>query len=156
MSCVAATLYGVSGTLETIGLIVTVADISAARQRVVELLTRTRHVSGYDAVRGEETFEPLPAPDEAQTVEQRVEALEQWTRGVPQRIEQRDARLVDFVTRSYQGELEAARKTINDQLDGLLKYIKGTEQSAWDSYKGPILLVVGVLVGMAANFTALG
>ncbi|MGW2725391.1 hypothetical protein [Streptomyces sp. NPDC001492] len=133
----------------------TVADISAARQRVVEFLTRTRHVSGFEAVRGEDTWMPLPAPDESQTVEQRVEALEQWAREMPRQIEQRDDHLADFLTLSYQGELEAARKTVNDQLDGLQKYIKGTEQSTWDSYKGPILLVLGVLVGTAANFTAL-
>lgn len=52
MTCVAATLYGVSGILETIGLVVTFADIRAARKRVVEFLTRTRHVSGYEAVPG--------------------------------------------------------------------------------------------------------
>ncbi|MGV9456110.1 hypothetical protein [Streptomyces sp. NPDC003635] len=156
MSCAAATLYGIAGALEVIGLIVTVVDITAARRRIGEFLTRTRHVFGQETIRGEESFTPPVRPGEAESLDERLKALEQWAQGVPQQMATWDDRITSYLSRDYRNEINAVQKTIGDQLDGLREYVEGSQQKAWDSYKGPILLVLGVLVGTAANFVALG
>jgi len=156
MSCAAATLYGIAGTLEVIGLIVTVVDIAAARRRIGEFLTRTRHVFGQETVRGEDSFTPPVRTGEAESLDERVKTLEQWAQGVPQQMATWDARITSYLSLDYRNEIDAVQKTIGDQLDGLREYVEGSKQNAWDSYKGPFLLVLGVLVGTAANFVALG
>ncbi|WP_331759223.1 hypothetical protein [Streptomyces anulatus] len=156
MSCVAATLYGISGVLEFVGLVVTIGDISAARKRLSELIGRTRFEYGQETVRGEVKIVPPPAPSEPRVLGERVAGLEQWTRGLPQQLEAWDKRIVSYLQRDFQNELNAAGKTINHQLDGLRQYVEGARQKWWKSYRGPTLLVLGVLVGTAANFVALG
>ncbi|MFF6992995.1 hypothetical protein [Streptomyces sp. NPDC010273] len=155
MSCTAATLYGVSGVLELVGLIVTIGDIRAARERLGNLIGRTRFVYGQKTVRGEDKIVPPPAPSEPRELGERVIELEQWTRNLPQQLEVWDERLVSFLRQDFQNELNAAQKTINHQLDGLREYVEGAQQKWWQSYRGPLLLVGGVFVGTAANFVSL-
>ncbi|CAL9467593.1 hypothetical protein [Streptomyces sp. enrichment culture] len=74
---------------------------------------------------------------------------------MPQQLEAWDERLVSFLRLDFQNELNAAQKTINHQLDGLREHIEGAQQKWWQSYRGPLLLAGGVLVGTAANFVSL-
>ncbi|MFD3844830.1 hypothetical protein ACFWVB_02935 [Streptomyces microflavus] len=156
MTCVAATLYGISGVLEFVGLVVTIGDISAARKRLSTLIGRTRFEYGQVTVRGGDKIVPPPAPSEPRELGERIQGLEEWARLLLQQIETWDKRLVSYLQRDFQNELNAAGKTINHQLDGLREYVEGAQQRWWKSYRGPTLLVLGVLVGTAGNFVALG
>ncbi|MEU6767100.1 hypothetical protein ABZ916_31920 [Streptomyces sp. NPDC046853] len=146
MSSPTATLYGIAGALEVIGLIVTIVDIAAARRRIGKFLTRTRHVFGQETVRGRDSFTPPARTSEAESLDERVKTLEQWAQSVPQQMAMWDDRITSYLSRDYRNEIDAAQKTIGDQLDGLREYVEGSKQRTWDSYRGPILLVLGVLV----------
>ncbi|MGJ5899310.1 hypothetical protein ACSCBZ_46340 [Streptomyces niveiscabiei] len=157
MSAAAATLYGVSGLLETVGLVVTVLDISRARRRLTGYLTRPRNVYTTDAGIVVEAFDARVVTNEEKTIEQRMADVEKWKQAdLPQELDRRDKELMGRLERRFQSDLEAARKNVEDQYAGLREYVEGSKQKWWESYRGPILLVVGVLVGTAANFVALG
>lgn len=157
MSAAAATLYGVSGLLETVGLVVTILDISSARRRLTGYLTRPRNVFATDAGVFAEAFDARVVTNEEKTIEQRMADVEKWKQvDLPQELDRRNKELMVRLEGRFQSDLEAARKNVEDQYTGLLAYIKGSEQKWWESYRGPILLVAGVLVGTAANFVALG
>lgn len=155
MSC-AATLYGISGVLEIVGLVVTIVDITRVRRRLVGYLTRPRNVFGTDSGAMGEAFDPTVVTSEPTTLEQRVAGLEEWKqRDLPGELNERDERLRSHLESRFQGDLEAARKNVEDQYAGLRDYVEGAKQTWWKSYRGPLLLVGGVLVGTVANFVAL-
>ncbi|MFP3991007.1 hypothetical protein U9R90_26775 [Streptomyces sp. E11-3] len=157
MSAAAVTLYGVSGLLETVGLVLTLLDISSARKRLAGYLKRPRNVYATDAGTIVEAFDTNVVTSEQKTIEQRVADLEKWKQvDLPQELGRRNEELMVRLERRFQGDLEAARKNVEDQYTGLREYVEGSRQNWWESYRGPVLLVVGLLVGTAANFVALG
>lgn len=104
-----------------------------------------------------EAFDARVVTNEEKTIEQRMADVEKWKQvDLPQELDRRNKELMVRLEGRFQSDLEAARKNVEDQYTGLLAYIKGSEQKWWESYRGPILLVAGVLVGTAANFVALG
>ncbi|HEY8982601.1 MAG TPA: hypothetical protein VIU15_23805 [Streptomyces sp.] len=111
---------------------------------------------GQETVRCEDKITSPPVPSGPRELGERVADLEQWTRGLPRQLEEWDQRLVSYLQCDFQNELNAARRTIDHQLDGLREYVEGARQKWWESYRGLILLVLGGLVGTAANFVALG
>ncbi|MFF6882658.1 hypothetical protein ACFY9F_05675 [Streptomyces sp. NPDC012421] len=157
MSAAAATLYGVSGLLESVGLVVTILDINSARKRLAGYLTRPRNVYATDAGAVVEAFNANVATNEEKTIEQRMADVEKWKQvDLPQELDRRNEELMVRLESRFQSDLEAARKNVEDQYAGLREYVEGSKQKWWESYRGPILLIAGVLVGTAANFVALG
>ena len=61
---------------------------------------------------------------------------------------------MDTIASRFEGELKASEETLNDQLTGLSDYIRGAEEHWWGSYRGPLVLVLGVAVGLAANIVS--
>ncbi|MEU4351775.1 hypothetical protein [Streptomyces sp. NPDC023838] len=156
MSAAAATLYGVSGLLETVGLVVTVVDITSARKRLAAYLTRPRNVYATDAGAVVEAFNASAVTNREKTIEQRMADVEKWKQiDLPQELGRRNKELMVRLESRFQSDLEAARKNVEDQCAGLREYVEGSKQKWWESYRGPMLLVVGVLVGTAANFVAM-
>ncbi|MFE9446606.1 hypothetical protein ACFYO2_48890 [Streptomyces sp. NPDC006602] len=58
------------------------------------------------------------------------------------------------LTEQFQGALKAANQTTDDQFAKLRSYISGSQQSIWESYRGPIILGVGVGVGVVVGLVA--
>ncbi|NUL24941.1 hypothetical protein [Streptomyces lunaelactis] len=155
MNAAAATLYAVSGILEAGGIAVTVADIHNARGRLRDFIRSPRHVYATDAVGIGEAFDARVVTDEVKTLEQRVEDLEAWKRSVPDELDRRDQQLTTRLETRLQSDLEATRQSVQTQLIQVREYLQGALQKATVSYRGPAALLVGVLVGTAANFVAL-
>ncbi|MFG2469185.1 hypothetical protein ACGFXB_27525 [Streptomyces canus] len=66
-------------------------------------------------------------------------------------LDQREDKVTERLTRRFQGALQAAEQTADDQFKKLRTYIEGSEQSVWEGYRGPIVLGIGVMVGLAAD-----
>ncbi|MFE6092719.1 hypothetical protein ACFQ7M_12110 [Streptomyces massasporeus] len=156
MSVAAAVMYWVAGALEIVGLVVTIVDITRARTRLAGYLTRPRNVYASDSGAVGEAFDATVVTSEAKTLEQRVEDLENWKRSLPGALDEREEQIRVRLESRFQQDLETARKNVEDQYTGLREYIEGSQQKWWESYRGPLLLIVGVLVGTIANFVALG
>lgn len=108
-----------------------------------------------DAVGIGEAFDARVVTDEVKTLEQRVEDLEAWKRSVPDELDRRDQQLTTRLETRLQSDLEATRQSVQTQLIQVREYLQGALQKATVSYRGPAALLVGVLVGTAANFVAL-
>ncbi|MCI3274567.1 hypothetical protein [Streptomyces cylindrosporus] len=145
-----------SAALEAGGIGLTVFDIRRAQLRLSAYLSRPLKVYSSDAGAIGEAFNAHALTSEAKTLEQRVEALEAWRRTLPTDLDQRDERTRTRLETAFQSDLTATRQSLRDQLDGMREYVAGSKQSFWGMYRGPIALLIGVLVGTAANFVALG
>ncbi|XUL93847.1 hypothetical protein ACQ86D_50550 [Streptomyces galilaeus] len=88
------------------------------------------------------------------TVEQRIEDLEAWRRGLRAELERREEKMAECLTAQFQGALKADEQTTDSLFAKLRTYIEGSQQSVWDSYRGPITLGVGVRFGLAANIVS--
>lgn len=150
----AVILYALSAALEGGGIAVTVSDIRTAQRRLADFIHRPRRVYAGDVGSFAEAHDPSVVTSEQKTVEQRVEDLETWKRTVPGEFERRDRDLTARLERRIQIDLAAAQRTVEDQLIEVREYLEGAMQSASVSYRGPVLLFVGVLVGLAANLVA--
>ncbi|WP_329276957.1 hypothetical protein [Streptomyces sp. NBC_01451] len=154
MTVAAVVLVSIAAALEIWGIQRTVRDIRAARRRLASYLELPRTV--YGSVHGtlgspEMTAEVTVGTP---TLEQRVEELEAWRRGMRDELKQLDLKVTERLTEQFQGGLRSVEQTTDGQFKKLREYIEGSQQSVWDSYRGPIVLGVGVLFGLAGNIVS--
>jgi hypothetical protein len=155
---VLAILYSLAAALEVFGLAVTIADIQAAQQRLAEYFSRPVNVYATDAVGIAEAFDPTVATTggEPPTLEQRIEVLEEWRRSVAGELDRRGEQLRTQTMSRIQAEVSAARDSLNDRLEGLREYVVGEPRHGWwGIYRGPLLLVGGVFLGLIGNLVSL-
>ncbi|MGP4011118.1 hypothetical protein [Streptomyces sp. 4N124] len=87
-----------------------------------------------------------------QTLEQRIEALEAAQRGLRDELDRREERARERLRNEFQGALKASEKTIDDQFTKLRGYVVGDGQtSRTRAYLGPIVLGIGIVVGLVGN-----
>jgi hypothetical protein len=87
-----------------------------------------------------------------QTLEQRVEHLEARLRGLADELDQRNKKLTKRLTQRFDQQLRASEDTLGDQLEGLRELVAGEGRPHWwTSFKGPLILAVGILVGLVGN-----
>ncbi|MFF5008040.1 hypothetical protein ACFY3G_35065 [Streptomyces phaeochromogenes] len=154
MTAAAVVLACIAAALEIWGLVWTVLDIQQARKNVAKYLELPGAVSGtVGATLGavEMTAEGTVGTP---TLEQRIEELEIWRRGMRDDLKQREQKLTERLAAQFQGGLQAAGQASDDQFKKLRGYIEGSQQSVWDSYRGPIVLGIGVLVGLAGGIVS--
>lgn len=97
----------------------------------------------------------LSIPDAS--VEDRVTVLEEWRRNLPAELSEREQRLRKQVESRVDTTVNSAQRSLNDRVKGLRHYVVGDgRRSWWAVYRGPLLLVVGVLLGLIGNLVALG
>ncbi|MEV6548763.1 hypothetical protein AB0M57_08625 [Streptomyces sp. NPDC051597] len=146
-------LASLAALFEIVGIAVTIVDIRAARKRVAGYLKRPRHVyaSADLAVAFAAAVDLEPGN---QTLEKRIGALEAWRRGLPDELKYREDQLKDQLASDFRNALTAAEKTIDDQFQGLREYVEGAQQSFWAGYRGPIILVAGVVLGLVVNIVS--
>ncbi|WP_097276205.1 carbohydrate porin [Streptomyces sp. TLI_55] len=128
-------------------------DIRAAPRSLATYMSRPHTVyaaAGLAAV----TTLAVGATAGTQTVEQRLAALEEWRDRLPDELDRREQQLSKVLRNDFRGGLAAVEKTIGDRIEGLRDYVRGGEQAWWRSYRGPIVLGVGVLVGLAGNIVS--
>lgn len=128
----------------------TVLDVRKSRKRLADYLHRGRHIYASGAVQVEAALS-LTVTRANPTVEQRVEALETQHQNLKEELDRRDKQLMDRISSRFEGELKASEQTLEDQLTGLRDYIRGSEEHWWGSYRGPLVLVLGIAFGLAAN-----
>ncbi|MER6284737.1 hypothetical protein [Streptomyces sviceus] len=149
----AVILASLAALFEIVGIAVTIVDIRAARKRLAGYLKRPRHVYASAglavAFAGAVDLEPGN-----QTLEQRIGALEAWRRGIPDELRHREDQLEDQLASDFRNALNATEKTTDDRFKGLREYVEGAQQSFWASYRGPSILVVGVVLGLVANIVS--
>ncbi|MEU9214040.1 hypothetical protein AB0D27_40660 [Streptomyces sp. NPDC048415] len=151
MTAAAVTLAVTAAALEIWGIVWTVKDIRSARRRLASYLEFPRTVYGSaHATLGSVTM-TAEGTVGVPTLEQRIEDLEAWRRGLRAELDRREGKVTERLTTRFQGALQAAEQTTDDQFKKLRTYIGGSQQSFWESYRGPIVLGVGVVVGLAAN-----
>lgn len=154
MTAAAVTLALIAAILEILGIVLAVKDIRSARRRLGSYLELPRTV--YGSAQG--VFGSMTMTAEGTvgvpTVEQRIEDLEAWRRGLRAELERREEKMAERLTAQFQGALKAAEQTTDSQFAKLRTYIEGSQQSVWDSYRGPIILGVGVGFGLAANIVS--
>ncbi|MGI5406629.1 hypothetical protein ACQEV9_07515 [Streptomyces chartreusis] len=153
MTAAAVTLAVVAAVLEIWGIVWTILDIRAARRRLASYLVRPRAVYAHAGVAAA-TAMAVGLTPQNQTIEQRLESLEAWRHALPDELGRREQRSSDILRTDFQGALKATERGIDDQLKGLREYVEGAEQSVWASYRGPIVLGLGVALGLAGNIVS--
>ncbi|MER5798604.1 hypothetical protein [Streptomyces mirabilis] len=153
MATTAVTLSVIAALLEIGGIALTVMDISKARRRLAGYLHRGRTVYGSAALNVEAALS-LTVTRANSTVEQRVEALETQQQNLKEELDRRDKQLMDRISSRFEGELKASEQTLDDKLTGLRDYVGGAEEHWWKAYRGPLVLVLGVVVGLLANISS--
>ncbi|MFD9398324.1 hypothetical protein ACFWA4_05825 [Streptomyces sp. NPDC060011] len=150
MATTAVSLSVLAAVLEIWGIVWTVLDIRKARRRLAQYLHRGRHIYASGTLHVEAAM-PLTVQSANSTVEQRVEALETQQQNLKEELARRDRQLIERLSTRFGSELKATEKTLDDQLTGLRDYIKGAEEHWWKAYRGPLVLVLGVIAGLFAN-----
>ncbi|WP_210587151.1 hypothetical protein [Streptomyces sp. GESEQ-35] len=151
MTTAAVTLASLAAVLEIGGIVWTIRDIRTARDHLATYLQRPGTVYASLGLAVESAL-ALALTPQNQTLEQRIEALEAWRRGLPDELAWRERELGDVLRHDFQGALKATERTIDDQFKGLREYVVGSGQTPWiKAYRGPVLLAVGVVVGLAGN-----
>ncbi|WML79162.1 hypothetical protein [Streptomyces sp. VNUA74] len=151
MSTAAITLASAAALLEIIGIWITISDLRKTRRRLADYLRRPRtmHLSAAAEVTSAGS---LTAAGPEQTLEQRVEHLETWQRGLDEELRERDDKMTKRLTNRFERQLKASEDTMGDQLEGLRELVAGEGPQHWlRAYKGPAILAFGVLVGLAGN-----
>ncbi|MGA5435459.1 hypothetical protein ACPCIZ_12795 [Streptomyces cellulosae] len=147
----AITLAAIAALLEIIGIWITIRDLRKARRRLADYLQRPRRhylSAAVEATSAASATATGPEP----TLEQRVQNLEARLGGLNRELDQRDKRVAERLTRRFQGQLKAAESELGDRLDGLRELVAGEGRTHWFvAYKGPLILAVGVIVGLAGN-----
>ncbi|MFB6548696.1 hypothetical protein [Streptomyces sp. NPDC056405] len=151
MPTAALALASAAALLEIVGIWITIRDLQKARRRLADYLRRPRTVHLSAAL--EATFAgSATATGPEQTLEQRIEHLENWQRGTAEALRERDKKLTKRLTDRFDRQLKASEDTLGDQLEGLRELVAGEgPQRRLRAYKGPLLLAVGVVVGLAGN-----
>ncbi|MFE1024975.1 hypothetical protein ACFW5I_10470 [Streptomyces sp. NPDC058818] len=151
MSTAAITLASLAALLEVWGIGLAVKDIRAARRRLAEFLETPGAV--YGSAHGTLGAPRMTAHGtvEGQTLEQRVEALEAAQRALRDELDRRDQKVTERLSKQLQGALKSVEDTSDERFKKLRDYIGGSQQSFWASYRGPVVLAVGVIVGLAGN-----
>ncbi|MFI6334115.1 hypothetical protein [Streptomyces sp. NPDC050535] len=154
MATAAVTLAVIAAVLEIGGIALTIRDIRAERRHLASYLVRPRHVYASDAGTVEEAM-PLWGSSSEQTVEQRLASIEAWQRGLAGEQSQREKKLSDRLSDRFGRELTDVQKTLDDRLDGLREFVTSEGRPHWlVAYRGPLLLAVGVVAGLAANIVS--
>lgn len=154
MDTTVVTLAAAAALLEGGGIILTIRDIRTARTSLASYLTRRRSVHLSAALSAESAMTLHVAPQN-QTLEQRLEAMEAWRRGLADELDQRERKLSERLTRQIHGAVSSAENTVNDRLEGLRNFVVGDGQTSWGkAYRGPIVLGVGLIFGLAGNIVS--
>ncbi|MFM9626235.1 MULTISPECIES: hypothetical protein [Streptomyces] len=151
MTVAAVTLASIAAVLEVGGIAWTVLDIRAARRNIALYLTLPRTVYGSAQATLGHVRMTAEGTVGTPTLEQRIGSLEAWRREIRVDLDQRDDKMTERLTKEFQNALKASEQTADDQFKKLRTYIEGSEQSVWGSYRGPIVLGAGVVVGLVAN-----
>ncbi|WP_210587147.1 hypothetical protein [Streptomyces sp. GESEQ-35] len=152
MTTAAVTLALIAAALEIWGIWRTIKDICTARQRLASYLDFPRTVYGsahglFGGLRMTAT-----GTVHGQTLEQRIQALEAAQRGLRDELDRREERARERLRNEFQGALKASEKTIDDQVTKLRGYVVGDGQtSRTRAYRGPIVLGIGIVVGLVGN-----
>ncbi|MFE6486983.1 hypothetical protein ACFVGN_29165 [Streptomyces sp. NPDC057757] len=154
MATTAVTLAVIAAVLEIVGIVLTVLDIRAARASLARYLTRQRTVYASAGLSAEFSM-ALDLIPQDRTLAQRIEALEAWRHGLPDELVRRERKLGDALRNDFRRALKASERTIDDQFKGLRDFVVGVGRSHWiKAYRGPLLLAVGVVAGLAANIVS--
>ncbi len=149
-----AGVYVLAGLMELGGIALTLLDLHAIQKRLKAFVTRPRNIfasavlSGVGSLTVEAVVLGTPP-----TLEERVDAIENWRKtGLPADLTEREVGVKKTLRTEFQTELSSASNTINDRIDGIQDAIGKPERFWW---RGPALLVAGVLVGTVGNLLAL-
>ncbi|WP_328766907.1 hypothetical protein [Streptomyces sp. NBC_00286] len=154
MTAAAVTLASIAATLEIWGIWWTIVDIRRARNRLAAYLGRPRRVYASGTMVVEAAFR-ITATGPQQTLEQRIEALETCRHSLAEELHRSDKKLYGRLVERFQRELSASEKSLDYKLEGVREFVAGDGQSHWVlAYRGPIVLGVGVVVGLAANIVS--
>jgi hypothetical protein len=133
-----------------------IVDLRAARSRLTNYLARPLKAYATDASAAGEAFDASVITSGIETLDQRVAALEQWRQSLPAELDQRENRLRGRMESRTASDLAAMRDSLNDHIDGLRKYVAGDPPAPlWRTYRGPLVLLMGVLVGLWANLASI-
>ncbi|SMF23528.1 hypothetical protein [Streptomyces sp. Amel2xC10] len=151
MNSAAIAVASAAALLEIVGIAITIRDIRRARRNLAGYLRRPQRVHLSPAFEVSSAASATVTGPE-QTLEQRVEHLETWKREMAEALQQRDRQLTKRLTDRFDRQMKASEATLGDQLKGLRELVAGEGRSHWiTAYKGPVILGVGVLVGLAGN-----
>lgn len=151
MTALTITLVSVAAALEIIGIWITIKDIKKARRRLAQYLHRPV-ITHLGAALSVEAGMTARAEIGEQTLEQRIEALEASHRALAHEVDRRDKELSDRLTQRFERQLNSTADGLKDQLDGLRQLVAGEGPGHWwTGYRGPLILAVGVIVGLAGN-----
>ncbi|MEU0752007.1 hypothetical protein [Streptomyces albogriseolus] len=151
MTAAAITLAAIAALLEIGGIVITIKDIQKARHRLAAYLRRPviAHLGTAFVVA---TAMNARVEIGEQTLEQRIEALEASHRALAQDTERRDKALSKRLTERFEKQLAATTENIQGDIAGLRQLVAGEGPGHWwTGYRGPLILAVGVLVGLAGN-----
>jgi len=139
VTAAAVTLAVVAAVLEVVGIALTIRNIRSARDQLATFLSRPNTVyasAGLAAV----SALAADVTSQNQTLEQRIDALEAWRRGLPDQLAWREQELSDTLRNDFRGALKASESTVGDQFMGLRDYVVGTGQTSWiKAYRGPFV-----------------
>lgn len=141
-------LYAASALAELAGVLITVVDLSSASRRLQKFLTDeppfivTASGPSRNAVSVTATSGSAPAP------EMRLEALEAWKNDVlPKELDQLDADLRRLISTITQNTYD----TFMGRWRHLKTYLRLGHQHWFRRYLGPIIVALGIALGLVAN-----
>ncbi|MEU9998093.1 hypothetical protein [Streptomyces sp. NPDC050848] len=149
------TLYVVAFVLELVGLFWTVSDILGARRRLLAYFRRPAYAYARDVAAAVEAYNITARTDPPPTVNDRIQALEEWRAGLPAELDRRDREVASHLETRLQGDLDATHQSIETQLRQVNEYLEGGLQEAHVSLVGPVVLLAGVIVGFLGNIRGL-
>lgn len=152
MTLILAGLYAIAALTELVGVRLTFVDIRAVQQRLREYLSRPIQIFVTDVAAVSDAFGAAVVTGPPPTMEQRVEALEQWRTAVPGQMDEKVTTLRTQMRSELASEVSSLRASVNDRLDGLHKVVGSPDKYWW---RGPAVLAAGVLLGAAGNLLSL-
>lgn len=151
----AAVLIVIALVLEVGGLLWTAWDIRRARRNLLAYFHRDRPVYPSAASVRATAYDATVDTGGVMTLAERVEKLESWRRSLPGELDRRDREVTAHLEGRLQGDVEATRRSVETQLRQVNEYLEGGLQSAVVSYRGPVMLLAGVIAGFSGNLVAL-
>lgn len=148
-----AIVYGLSAILEFIGLLVTVLDIRAAARRLSVFLENPPAVTvtamgSLDHGASEKFGIEIHRDTDPN---QQFEALRAWASELDDKLNRREDALWEVLRKSYGRVFTNTYKTFMEQWRSVRGYLAGDRPNWWRLYRGPLLLFVGIGLGLVGN-----
>ncbi|MEU6291378.1 hypothetical protein [Streptomyces sp. NPDC046988] len=151
MSTAAIALASAAALLEIIGIWITISDLRKTRRRLADYL-RLPRTSQLSAAIEISFAGSATATGPEQTLEQRIVQLETWQHAMGEQLRERDEKMTKRLADCFERQLKASEAGLDGQLKALRQLVAGEGPQHWlRAYRGPLVLAVGVVVGLVGN-----